>query len=140
MRKVFYWVVAGVLIAVACVQTRATVLNPTAKRAPVCPDAVIIYTSADKVGKQFTEVAILDSRGDNDLTSVDQMHNSMRKKAAELGATGVILGDTKDASTGAQVAQAFLGTSANRKGQATAIYIPEDSARVISACVPRPER
>src|SRR5690348_11936060 len=113
MNRLLLISVSAVLIA--CVTTRATVLNPTAKRAPVCPDAVIIYTSAQSVGKAYVEVAVLDSRGDNELTTTDQMHNSMRKKAAELGANGVILADTKEASTGAKVAQALFGTSANRK-------------------------
>ena len=66
------------------------------------------------------------------------MINSQRKKAAELGANGVILGQMKDASTSAQVFQALLGTSANRKGGAIAIYIPSDSTRVAEACkIPR---
>src|SRR2546422_3543089 len=48
--------------------------------------------------------------------------------------SGVILGQMKDASTSAQVFQALLGTSANRKGGAIAIYIPSDSTRVAEAC------
>jgi len=44
------------------------------------------------------------------------------------------LGPMKDASTGAQVFQALLGTSANRKGKSIAIYIPSDTTRVAAAC------
>jgi hypothetical protein len=89
------------------------------------------------VGKPYTEVALLNSAGDNDLTSESGMIRSQQKKAAQLGANGIILGQIKDASTGAQVAQAFLGTSANRKGRAIAIYIPSDTARVAAACRPQ---
>jgi uncharacterized protein YpmB len=68
------------------------------------------------------------------------MINSQRKKAAKIGANGLILGDVRDASTGAKVAQALLGTSANRKGKAIAIYIPEDTARVRQACATAPAK
>jgi len=122
----------------ACVSTKATVLNPTTQLTPICPDGVQVFTTPDKVGKQYTEVALLDSKGDTDLTSESGMINSQRKKAAEVGANGVILGGVKDASTGAKVAQAFLGTSANRKGKAIAITIPDDSARVRQACAGKP--
>jgi hypothetical protein len=46
----------------------------------------------------------------------------------------VILGESKDPSTGAKIAKAFLGTSANRKGKSVAIYIPADSSRVERMC------
>jgi hypothetical protein len=62
------------------------------------------------------------------------MINSQRKKAAQLGANGVILGQMKDPSTGARIARTLIGTSANRKGDAIAIYIPSDTARVAAAC------
>jgi hypothetical protein len=65
------------------------------------------------------------------------MANSQRKKAAKLGANGIILGDQKDPSTGAKLAQAFFGTSADRKGKSVAIYLPADSARVQAACAPK---
>jgi hypothetical protein len=121
----------------SCVSTKATVLNPGTQLAPLCPEAVQVFTAADKVGKPYTEVALLDSKGDTDWTSESGMVNSQRKKAAAVGANGIILGDVKDASTGAKVAQALLGTSANRKGKAVAIYIPDDSVRVRQACAPR---
>ena len=122
------------LLVAACVTTNATLLNPSFQPVPVCPDAVVVFTDADKVGKPYTEVALLDSKGDTDFTSESDMVNSQRKKAAGLGANGLILGAVQDASTGAKVAQVLLGTSANRKGKAIAIFIPEDSARVRQAC------
>jgi hypothetical protein len=120
--------------AIACVHTQATVLNPAARLEPICPEAVLLFTSADRVGKPYTEVAVLTSKGDESFTSEEGMHNSQRKKAAQLGANGVILGDIKDPSTGAKIASAVFGTSANRKGQAVAIHIAEDSTRVRETC------
>jgi uncharacterized protein YbjQ (UPF0145 family) len=57
------------------------------------------------------------------MTDEAKMFKSMRKKAAELGANGVILGEMKDPGTGAKVAQVLFGTSANRKGKSVAIYV-----------------
>ena len=125
---------AAMTLAAACVNTSATVLNPSAQYAPICPEGVQLFTSADKVGKEFHEVAVLNSKGDGDWTSEEGMANSQRKKAAKVGANGVVLGDSKDPSTGAKLAKAFFGTSANRKGKAVAIYIPADSSRVKMAC------
>ena len=118
----------------ACVSTNAALLDPSLKLAPVCPDGVAIFTDSSKVGRPYTEVAVLNSRGDDAFTSESAMLNSQRKKAAALGANGIILGQMRDASTGAKIAQAFLGTSANRKGNAIVIYIPSDSVRVAAAC------
>jgi hypothetical protein len=119
---------------VGCVSTNAALLNPSIKLAPVCPDGVMVFTDSSKVGKPYTEVAVLNSRGDNDMTSEGGMINSQRKKAAQLGANGIILSGMKDPTTGQQVWHALLGTSANRKGGAMAIHIPSDSARVAEAC------
>ena len=93
-----------------------------------------MFTGAEKVGQQYHEIAVLTSNGDADLTSAEGMANSQRKKAAKLGANGVILGEQKDPSTGARIADAFLGTGAVRKGKSIAIYIPADSSRVQEAC------
>jgi len=126
--------VLGLVLAASCVATNAALLNPGLKLQPVCPDGVQMFTDSSKVGKPYTEVAVLNSKGDDSFTSESEMIDSQRKKAAQLGANGVILGQMKDASTGAKVAQALFGTGASRKGNAIAIYIPSDSTRVAAAC------
>ena len=127
----------SLIVAAGCVSTKAAVLNPGLELAPVCPEGVMIFTTADRVEQPYTEVALLDSKGDTDLTTEAGMIESQRRKAGELGANGVILGTVEDATTGQKVAQALLGTSANRKGKAIAIHIPGDSLRVREACPPR---
>jgi uncharacterized protein YbjQ (UPF0145 family) len=55
------------------------------------------------------------------------MFNSMKKKAGSLGANAIILDAVSEPSAGAKIAAAFLGTSAERKGKAIAIFIfPEE--------------
>jgi len=58
------------------------------------------------------------------------MYKSMRKKAAELGANGVIIENTEDPGTVARVAKAWLRISADRKGNALAIYVHPDTTLV----------
>jgi hypothetical protein len=122
------------LVLGACVSTNAALLNPTVRLAPVCPDGVALFTSPDKVGKEFSEIAILNATGESGWTSEGGMYNSMRKKAAELGANGIVLNDIKEAGAGAKVAAAIFGTGTERKGSSVAISIPSDSARVREAC------
>lgn len=122
------------LLLAGCVNTQATLLDQTLHPAPICPEAVKLYLDSSRVGAPYTEVAFLTSSGDNNFTSENGMYNSQRQKAASLGANGIIMGQVKEASTGAQIASAIFGTPANRKGKAVAIYVPSDTARVRQAC------
>lgn len=122
------------LALAACVQTNAAVLDVTAKHAPICPDGVKLYTDTASIGGPFERVAILTSEGSSEWTSANGMLNSQRQRAAELGATGVLVGQIHEASSGAKVAGAIFGVGTQRTGEALAIYVPGDSARVAKAC------
>lgn len=58
----------------------------------------------------------------------------MRKKAAEVGANGIIMAGIDEPVAGAKVAGAFLGTGTERKGKSVAIFVPADTGRVRRAC------
>lgn len=59
---------------------------------------------------------------------------SMRKKAAEVGANGIIMGNIDEPGAGAKVAAAIFGTGAERKGKSVAIFVASDTARVRAFC------
>ena len=118
-----------VMIAVACVQTNATRLGPATARPAVPEDQVVIYRTADKVPGRYEEVALMNSTGESSWTNEEKMMNSMRKKAGELGANAIILDAISEPSAGAKVAGAFLGTGAQRKGKAIAVFVFADSTR-----------
>lgn len=120
--------------AAACVSTNMALLDPSVRLAPICPDGVALFTAADRVGKEFREVAILNSSGETGSTSERGMYDSMRKKAAEAGANGIILGNIVEPNAGTKIVGALFGTGSQRKGTSTAIYIPSDSTRVQEAC------
>src|SRR6266496_5977608 len=92
----------GLLLAAACLGcTTTTSVTPlaglTPRRPPLCPAAVRMFASASGVGANYTELAILSGRGLGwtEATGQRQLIASLRAKAAELGANGLIIGEFK---------------------------------------------
>lgn len=107
----------------ACVVTNATMLGSAKPRTPLTAAEVAIYRTADQVPGKYEEIALLHSSGDSGFTDEPKMYESMKLKAASLGANGVILDAISEPSAGAKVAAAIFGASAQRKGKAVAIYV-----------------
>lgn len=130
MKKLIVFVVLVFLAAAACVSTKAVNLGtPTVTaRAPVPWQSVAVYRTADQVPGKYQEVALLVSTGDSMWSSESGMWKSMKKKAGKLGANAIILDSMSEPSAGAKVAAAvLLGSGADRKGKALAIYVlPEE--------------
>lgn len=112
--------VTGVLLFAGCTVTKAVKMSENTYP-PGLPERVRVYTSEEDVGAPFEKLAIITSEGDSSQKTT--LIEKMKKKAAELGANGLILGQFKEATTGQKVAQAFLWTSANNKHEAIAIRI-----------------
>jgi hypothetical protein len=121
-------------VVIACTRTNAALLDPSVHLAKTCADGIELYTSPAKAPAGYQEVALLNSTGSTSFTSEAGMMKSMRKKAAEMGATGVILGGIDEPGAGAKVAGALLGTGTERKGKAVAIYSADDTAKVNRVC------
>ena len=102
--------------------------------ARTCPDAVRIYSSPSRVGVEYQEIALLNSTGLTNWTTESGMMKSMREKAAELGANGIIMGNIDEPGAGAKVAAQVLGAYTERKGKSVAIYVPSDEARIRTVC------
>ena len=116
------------LSTLACVQTNAVRLGTAPARGAVAESLVVIYRTAEQVPGAYQEIGLLNSSGESSWTNEAKMINSMRKKAAEMGANGIILDAMSEPSAGAKVAAAFLGTGAQRKGKAIAIYVVESDS------------
>jgi hypothetical protein len=111
------------LLLSACVTVNKTVLDRSFMAAPVAKEAVHIYLPGDEV-PEHTRIAILHAAGDVELTDESEMIDKLREEAGKLGANAIVMGELKDPGTGAVVASAILGTNAERKGQAIAIFVP----------------
>lgn len=132
-------------LAAGCVTTHATKLGTSMSRTPLLPDSVAIYRTAAQVPGKYEEVALLHSKGASTMTNEPQMFESMKAKAAELGANAVILDAISEPSAGAKIAGAFLGYAPERTGNAIAIYVfpagqepPAATAQPASVQVPGP--
>ena len=123
MRARSVTIVAAVMLVAACVSVNKSVLSRSRVSQPVPRDDVQVYFKGDSV-PAHERIAILSASGDDNMTNQSQLIDKMREEAGKLGANAIILNEVEEASTGAKVAQAILGTSANRKGEAIAIYVP----------------
>jgi TonB family protein len=106
-------------------------LGTAGLRPQLLPQQVAIYRSFDQVKGPYEEVALLHSTGEAGFSSEAQMYDSMKAKAAKLGANAIVLDSVIEPSAGAKVAAAFLGTPAERKGKAVAIYVVPRASRPV---------
>ncbi len=111
------------LAAVACVSVNKSVLAPNPTGRTFGEQDVYVYLPDDSI-PEHTRVAILNAKGDSDVTDEGDMIDKLREEAGKLGANAIILGELEEPGTGARVAAALLGTSSNRETQAIAIYVP----------------
>lgn len=125
---------ATLLLLGACVHTSAAVLDTRTQYAPLCVQAITVYTTRDRAPTDYQEVAILSSRGSSTYTNEQQMLASIKKEAAKVGATGIILNDITEASAGAKVAAAITGVGTERQGKALAIYSPSEAGKAKETC------
>jgi hypothetical protein len=107
----------------ACVSTNAMRLGAGPVHPPVPESQVVIYRTAAQVSGRYEEIALLNSRGDYSATNEERMFRSMRKKASQLGANGVLLDVVTEPSTAGKLASWFLGVGGDRTGRAIAIYV-----------------
>ncbi|MGH7144765.1 MAG: hypothetical protein ACREJ2_11655 [Planctomycetota bacterium] len=114
---------AAIALLSGCVGVEATRLGDGVIHPPTSPDAVAIYLSPAQVHHPYQQVALLDAEGDFDYTSEGEMFAKLRKKAAALGANGILLESVTEPTTGAKVAEWLIGMPANRRGRAIAIYV-----------------
>lgn len=123
MKRLIVAASAAVFLS-GCVTTNATMLGePVATVVPVDPRGVAFYRTADQVPRRYREVALLHSAGDTAYTDEAAMFDSMRKKAAKLGANAIILDAMSEPTAATKVAAAFLGAPSTRKGKAIAVYV-----------------
>jgi hypothetical protein len=127
-------IIVASTVLTACVQTNASLMDTSVRMARTCPAAVKLFSSPSKVTSDYQEIALLNASGSSMYTNESNMTGSMRKKAAEVGANGIIMGNIDEPSAGAKVAAAVFGAHTERKGKAVAIYIPADSARAQQVC------
>jgi hypothetical protein len=90
----------------------------------VTPADVRIFTAESELDSlRYTRVAIIEATASGEFTSQSGMIEAMRKKAAQLGANGILLPAINEPGAGAKVAAAVFGTGTQRKGNVVAIRV-----------------
>src|SRR6266568_3137417 len=115
--KLMAIVFALALVSAGCVAVNSTQLGALTTRPAIDPVDVAIYRIAAQVHGRYDEVALINASGSSGFTNENGMLEAMRKRAAKLGANGVILDAISEPSAGAKVAAAIFGVGAERKGK-----------------------
>jgi len=90
---------------------------------PIHPSQVQIYLSEDDIEAPYEKIAIINAQGEGSWTNESQMYKAARKRAAKVGANGVLITELKEPSNGAKIAGAIFGTGTTRRGEMIAIRV-----------------
>ena len=114
----------SLFFVVACgVSTQAVRIGIATERPPFRPEVIVFYRTPDQVPGEYEEVAKLRSKGNYAYTDDEDMYASIRKRAAALGANAVLLRTVKEPDTAARISYVLIGSPANRRVEALAIFI-----------------
>ena len=121
--------------ACAGVKKTTTTINPAMSRAPTCASAIAVYNSRSDVPYDYYELAWIQATGNSVWTTDNQLQTQIRNGAAKVGANAVIVNPVEQSKTTIKVLGEAVGAkSATQKASALAIYMPDDAARVRTAC------
>ncbi len=84
---------------------------------------MMVYRTADAIECDYIEVALIHSQGEADATSEAQLIRSARKRAAKVGANGLVIDTVEEPGTGERIADALLGIGAKRRGELLAVHV-----------------
>lgn len=121
MKSLKYLILVLPLLA-GCVSTNVTSLS-SSQYPPVHPEEVTIYLDEEDIPGEYEKMALINARGDYSTTDERAMFKAVRKRAAKLGANGVLVRRVKEPGTGEKVAHHFLGIGADRQGEMILIRV-----------------
>lgn len=125
------------VVALTACATHSNIVatNPALSLSPTCAEAVDVYADRDRVPYDYYEVALVTAEGNSVYTGNGDILKAMRGKAASVGANGLVINSIGATHATVKVIGAAVGSNdAERKGQAIAIWMPSDTARVRAAC------
>lgn len=128
---------AALLIAsAACgVKTQTTDVSPSISRSPTCENAIEVYENRASVPSSYYELAWIDAEGNSVWTTDNQMRTTMKKRAAEVGANGLIANDVQQNKQSVSVLGEAVGAhSATARASGLAIWMPAGADRTRLAC------
>ncbi len=122
--------IAALALAVAgCVNVDATRLSANEILPARLASEVTIYTSRESIKQPYREIALLEANGDGTTTSERVFYESMRKRAAKLGANGLVLEPGLEPGPAIKIAATVFDVQYTRYRHAVAILVDETAAR-----------
>lgn len=112
-----------VMMLAACISTNAVQLGQPGQYAAVTPEEVKVFLTEEDVKADFDKVALINAEGNYNWATDEKLINAMKKKAAQLGANAIILGEFKDPSTVEKIADAVIGVGGEKKAKVLAIRL-----------------
>lgn len=130
--------IALMIGASACgVKSTTTAMNPNVSRRPTCENGVLTFEGRADVPTSYYELAWIEVEGNSVWTKDQQLADKMKKRAAEVGANGLIANPVQQNKTGVNVLGEAVGAhTATARASGLAIWIPADDDRTRLACGP----
>ena len=115
-----------IFLGTGCTSVSHTVLMPNLT--PVLPEEVQIFLPGDSI-PPHDRVAILAGKGSDNWSDQSELLQHLRRRAGELGANGVIVGEVEESSSGEKIVGYLTGFGSNRNQEAIAILLRSNIER-----------
>lgn len=115
-----------VLIALllgGCTSTGAVLLGGAGTYPQIAPYEVRVFLHEDDVPGEYERIALVTARSEASWADETDLIRAMRKRAARLGANGIIVGEVRDPTTLERVAEVLTEYEPQRRGRAVAIRL-----------------
>ena len=125
MKTRFSVLALAALLVAACTSTGAVLMGEGGPYPEVHPLEVRIFLYEDEVPGDYERIALVTAKSDASWADEDDLIRAMRRRAAKLGANGLVLGEIRDPNTLERVAEVLTDYSPQRRGRAIAIRMLE---------------
>ena len=115
--------VLALLALGGCVSTNYVLLGGTGTYPAVAPNEVRIYLTEADIKAPHEKIALITVKGSSSLNDETALIRAMRKRAATLGANGLVLGDIREPGVVERVAGVIFDHDPQRTGRAVAVRI-----------------
>jgi hypothetical protein len=111
------------VLAAACVTVRAMPMGPVVHYPPVPRDEVRVFMDEGEIEGPYQRMALLFVEADTEWNNERQMVDAARKKAGQIGANAIVLGEFREPRFSTRVAAAVLDIPTQRKTQILAVRL-----------------
>jgi len=120
----------------ACgVKSTTTDVSPNISRSATCENAIALFDGRADVTSNYQELAWIEVEGNSVWTTDAQMRDKMKKRAAEVGANGLIANPVQQNKVGVNVIGEAIGAhTATARASGLAIWMPAERDRTRLAC------